>query len=91
MILPAANYWMNCGESVGTVEGFWLDPSTHRIAFVGVKSGWLPGNVHIVPAADIEVTTENGSLVALDYNAAFIKKAPSGLPATSLQKWRRRK
>jgi hypothetical protein len=72
-----------CGEAVGTVEGFWLDPSSHRIAYFGVKSGWLPGNVHIVPAADAEID-ENGCLMAVRHSAAFIRKAPSGLPAAEL-------
>lgn len=72
------------GESVGAVEGFWLDPSTHRVAFVGIKSGWLPGSVHIVPAGSVQIDDQHGSLVALDYTAAFIKKAPTGLAGAEL-------
>jgi hypothetical protein len=71
------------GESVGTVDGFWLDPSTHRIAFLGVKSGWLPGRVHILPAGDVEIDEHDG-LVAPGYTAAFIKKAPTGFPGAEL-------
>jgi hypothetical protein len=71
------------GELVGLVEGFWLDPSTHRIAFLGVKSGWLPGNVHIVPAGDVGIE-DHGSLTVRAYPAAFIKKAPTGLPGAEL-------
>jgi PRC-barrel domain protein len=71
------------GESVGTLAGFWLDPSTHRVAFLGVKTGWLAGRVHILPAADVEIE-EHGSLIALGYTAAHIKRAPIGRPGVEL-------
>ena len=85
----AKNAFIGCklvdryGESVGTVAGFWLDPSTHRVAFLGVKTGWLPGRVHILPAADVEIE-EHGSLIALGYSAAIIKIAPTGCPGAEL-------
>ena len=72
------------GESVGAVEGFWLDPSTHRVAFVGIRSGWLPGSVHIVPAGSVQIDDQHGNFSALDYTAAFIKKAPTGLAGAEL-------
>jgi len=28
------------GESVGTADGFWMDPSTRHAEFLGVKSSW---------------------------------------------------
>jgi sporulation protein YlmC with PRC-barrel domain len=46
------------GEPVGTVDGFWMDPSTHRVAFLGVKSSWLSGNVHVVPARDAQLAEQ---------------------------------
>jgi sporulation protein YlmC with PRC-barrel domain len=64
------------GEPVGTVDGFWMDPSTHRVAFLGVKSSWLSGNVHVVPARDAQLA-EQDKLVKLGYPTAFIKKAPT--------------
>jgi len=72
-----------CGECVGTVEGFWLDPSTHRVAYLGAKSGWSPGSVHVVPARDAEIN-EPDNLVVLGYPAAFIKKAPTAVPGVEL-------
>ena len=66
-------------ESVGTVDGIWMDPSTHRVAFVGVKTSWLPGKVQVVPAGDVEVVNE-GELIKVGYPAAFVKKAPSFFP-----------
>jgi hypothetical protein len=71
------------GESVGTVEGFWLDPSTHRVAYLGAKSGWSPGSVHVVPARDAEIN-EHDNLIVLGYPAAFIKKAPTAVPGVEL-------
>jgi hypothetical protein len=72
-----------CGESVGTVEGFWLDPSTRRVAYLGANGGWLPGSLHVVPARDVKID-EDGSLVVLGYLAAFIKKAPTSLRGVEL-------
>jgi hypothetical protein len=71
------------GEPVGTVDGFWMDPSTHRVAFLGVKSSWLSGNVHVVPARDAQLA-EKGNLVKLGYPMAFIKKAPTFSPEGDL-------
>jgi hypothetical protein len=71
------------GEPVGTVDGFWMDPSTHRVAFFGVKSSWLSGNVHVVPARDAQLA-EQDNLVKLGYPTAFIKKAPTFSPEGGL-------
>ena len=71
------------GEPVGTVDGFWMDPSTHRVAFLGVKSSWLSGNVHVVPARDAQLA-EQDNLVKLGYPMAFIKKAPTFSPKGEL-------
>ena len=71
------------GEPVGTVDGFWMDPSTHRVAFIGVKSSWLSGNVHVVPARDAQ-RAEQDNLVKLGYPMAFIKKAPTFSPEGEL-------
>ena len=64
------------GAPIGTVDGFWMDPSTHRVAFLGVKTSRLSGNVHVVPARDA-LLTEQDNLVKLEYPMAFIKKAPT--------------
>jgi hypothetical protein len=71
------------GEPIGTVDGFWMDPSTHRVAFLGVKTSWLSGNVHVVPARDA-LLTEQDNLVKLGYPMAFIKKAPTFSPESEL-------
>jgi sporulation protein YlmC with PRC-barrel domain len=43
------------GQSVGTVEGVWTDPSTDRAEFLGIKDGWLSGKVRVVPAGAFQI------------------------------------
>jgi hypothetical protein len=71
------------GEPVGTVDGIWTDPSTHRVAFLGVKTSWLSGKVHGVPARDAQIA-EEGNFVKLGFPTAFIKKAPTFSPEGEL-------
>ena len=64
------------GESIGTVDGLWMDSSTRRVEFVGVKSTWSFGNVHIVPAGDAEILEES-NLIRIRYPATLVKEAPT--------------
>jgi sporulation protein YlmC with PRC-barrel domain len=64
------------GQSVGTVEGLWMDSTSRRVEFVGVKSGSFSGKVHVVPAGDAQIIEED-YLMKLRYPAAVIAKAPS--------------
>jgi PRC-barrel domain len=70
-------------QSVGTVDGLWMDSSTHHVEFFGVKSNWLPGKVHVVPAGDAQII-EEGNLIRLRYPAAQVKKAPTFSPGAEL-------
>jgi PRC-barrel domain protein len=63
------------GDSVGTIHGFWLDPSTSQVAFVGVKSRGFGGKVHALPAADVAID-ERGNLVDPRHTADFIRNSP---------------
>jgi hypothetical protein len=69
------------GETVGTVEAFWMDPSTGRVEFVGIKCSWLSGKVHVVPAGDAQVTEHH---LRLRFPGALIKKAPTSSPGAEL-------
>lgn len=71
------------GESVGTIGVLWFDPSTQRVAFVGVKSAWLSGKVNALPARDVGID-QRGNLVGLRYPAAIIKKSPNFVPGVEL-------
>jgi hypothetical protein len=71
------------GEPVGTLNGVWIDPSTHRIEFVGVKTHGLSGRTHLVPARNAEID-EDAGLIKLLYSASFVKGAPEFNPKCEL-------
>jgi hypothetical protein len=71
------------GNSIGTVDGLWMDSTSRRVEFVGIKSDSLSGRVHLVTAGDARII-EKGYLVKLQYPAALIAKAPSFLPGAEL-------
>ena len=71
------------GEPIGTVEGLWMDSSTRRVEYIGVKSTWLSGNVHVVPARDAEII-EDDNLIRIRYPVGLIKGAPTFSPGAEL-------
>ncbi len=71
------------GESIGTVDGLWMDSTSRRVEFVGVKSNSFSRKVHLVTAGDAQII-EEGYLVKLRYPAAVIAKAPSFSPGADL-------
>jgi hypothetical protein len=71
------------GESFGTVDGLWMDSSTRRVEFVGVKSTWSFGKVHVLPAGDAEILEES-NLIRIRYPATLIKEAPTFSPREEL-------
>jgi sporulation protein YlmC with PRC-barrel domain len=64
------------GETVGTVDGLWIDSTSHRVEFVGVKSSSFSNKVHVMPAREAQIV-EEGNLIRLRYPAALMEKAPS--------------
>lgn len=64
------------GEPIGSLHSLWSDPATGRVEFLGVKTGWIFGHNHVVPADRAELD-ESQSTVRLPYPEAFIKEAPS--------------
>jgi sporulation protein YlmC with PRC-barrel domain len=67
------------GESIGTVDGLWMDSTSKRVELVGVKSNSSSGKVHLVPAGEGQIIDE-GYLTKLRYRAELIAKAPSFIP-----------
>lgn len=65
----------NTDEKIGTINNLWPDPEGREIAFIGVRTGWLFGKDHVVPADDIEVDTER-RVVRLPLPAKAVKDAP---------------
>ncbi len=64
------------GDSVGTLHSLWSDPATGAVEFLGVKTGWLFGQNHVVPAEKAELD-ESLNVVRLPYTSLFVKEAPS--------------
>jgi hypothetical protein len=72
------------GEPIGTVEGLWMDSSTRRVEYIGVKTTWLSGNVHVVPARDAEIIEHDNLTRIIRYPVVLIKGASSFSPEAEL-------
>jgi hypothetical protein len=70
------------GALVGKVGGLWTDPSTHQVAYLGVKSSWLSRNVLVVPAANVQIGEDR--IAKLEYPSAFVKNSPAVDPEVEL-------
>ena len=64
------------GDHIGSLHSLWSDPFTGTVEFLGVKTGWLFGHNHVVPADKAELD-EAENVVRIPYAADFIKEAPS--------------
>ena len=64
------------GDEIGSLHSLWSEPDTGAVEFLGVKTGWLFGHNHVVPAEKAELD-ESENVVRLPYTAIFIKEAPS--------------
>ena len=62
------------GTKIGTVDNVWVDDATDQLEFIGVKTGWLFGKTHVIPAEQAQVA--NGQ-VTVPYPEEQIKEAPS--------------
>jgi uncharacterized protein (TIGR02271 family) len=62
-------------NKIGTLECLWSD-ELGEPAFIGVRTGWLFGKTHVVPADRVEVS-EGGHRIRLPYAEGHVKDAPS--------------
>lgn len=62
------------GDDIGTLDALWTDEDTGKIEFLGVKTGWIFGKTHVVPAHSAEMQED---YVRVPYQADFVKEAPS--------------
>ncbi len=64
------------GDPIGSVEAVWSDHVSGRAEFIGVKTGWLSGALHVIPAQGAEHDTAR-DVVILPYTTGQVKDAPS--------------
>ncbi len=80
--LPGLGVIDKAGDPIGTVDALWNDPATGRLEFIGVKTGWLSGALHAVPAQGLQTDEARGN-VLLPYTSGQVREAPSfGADAT---------
>lgn len=71
------------GEKIGSLSGIWIDPSTHRVEYMGLKSNWLSRSTHLVPSRNVEVEAGDG-IVRVQFPTEFLKEAPRYNPKAEL-------
>lgn len=64
------------GNSIGKVDGVWVDDATAALEFISVKVGTLMGKSHIIPVAQREVDS-TGGVITVPYAENLVKDAPS--------------
>lgn len=72
----------NDGNSIGKVDNIWMD-ETRQPAFFGIQTGWLFGQIHVVPAHRSEVNFQKRN-IRLPYSEEKVKGAPSYDPSVDL-------
>src|SRR5438874_528313 len=63
------------GKDVGTFFSAWSDQKTGNFEYLGIKTGFLLGKNHIVPAKGAEVDEEKKT-IHVPYTLDFLKEAP---------------
>jgi uncharacterized protein (TIGR02271 family) len=76
-------------EHIGSTTAIWMDPQ-EQPAFIGVKTTWLFGKTHVVPAYGAEVNHRE-ERVRLAYAGDIVKDAPSYDPDSELDQAKQRK
>jgi PRC-barrel domain len=71
------------GAKIGCLCGIWVDPTTHHVEFMGLKSSWLFRSTHLIPSRSVEVETER-RVVRVQFPAEFLKEGPRYNPKTEL-------
>lgn len=73
----------SAGNKIGDVDGVWVDDATNELEFVGVKTGWLMGKTHIVPAVNAQIDGGSQTII-VPFAESQIKDAPSFATDTEL-------
>lgn len=62
------------GDTIGTLDALWTDETSGKVEFLGVKTGWLLGKTHVVPARGVEI---HDDYIRVPYDTQRVKDAPS--------------
>jgi len=62
------------GSKIGDVDGVWVDDATSELEFIGVKTGFLMGKTHLMPARDAQISD---GTIQVPYSKDQIHGAPS--------------
>jgi uncharacterized protein (TIGR02271 family) len=62
------------GDTIGTLDALWTDEESGKVEFLGIKTGWLLGKTHVVPARGVEIDNDQ---IRVPYDAQLVKDAPS--------------
>lgn len=62
------------GEKIGSVDSVWVDDDTNALEFIGVKTGWLFGSIHVIPTNNAQISNDQ---ITVPYSVQQVKDAPS--------------
>jgi len=64
------------GTNIGSVDNVWVDEATNAPEFVGVKTGWIFGQTHVIPIENAQIDDANQT-ITVPYSEDQIKNAPN--------------
>jgi PRC-barrel domain len=65
----------DAGTRIGPVARVWTDTATGKLTFVGLTTGRIRRQTHVIPAGDIHIDDHDRSM-KVPYRAAAIRGAP---------------
>lgn len=77
-------------ESLGAVDQVWTDSESSIVKFIGIRTGWVRGQTHVVPAGDARIDPGSRS-IHVGYSRDKIRGAPSHNSPHSLSSDQERK
>lgn len=64
------------GNDIGSVDNVWVDDATDALEFVGIKTGWIFGQTHVIPVENAQIDDANQT-ISVPYSEDQIKNAPN--------------
>jgi len=63
------------GTNIGSVGRVWTDTPSGRLSFVGLTTGWVRRQTHVIPARDARID-DNDRSIRVPYPGGTIRHAP---------------